>query len=110
MIVVLAGAVKTMLSHIESSTWKLTAVVALTLAALAWPAQQVRAQAPDQTTSAMLTLPEPADPAPAPSNPGPAFTDAAAPTAAAPAPVDDRIFGLMPNYTTVEGESDVPPL
>jgi hypothetical protein len=110
MIVVLAGAVKTMLSNIESSTWKLATTIALAIASVAWPAQQLRAQAPDQTTSAMLTLPEPADPGPASNNPGPAFTDAAAPTVAAPAPVDDRIFGLMPNYTTVEGSSDVPPL
>ena len=93
-----------MLLNTESSTWKLTAVIALAIAALAWPAQPVRAQASDQTTSATLAVP---DPAPTPNGPGPAFTKAAAP---APAPADDRIFGLMPNYTTVEGGSDVPPL
>ena len=102
-----------MLSNTESSTWKLPAVVALavvTFVTLASPVLPLRAQAPDQTTSAMLTASDSSEPGPAPNNPGPAFRDSANPTVAAPAPVDDRIFGLMPNYTTVEGSSDVPPL
>jgi hypothetical protein len=59
----------------------------------------------------MLTAPEP-EPAPSASDPtgAPGFREAADPVSPAPAPVNDRIFGVMPNYTTVEGSSDVPPL
>ena len=92
-----------MLSNMGSVTCRLVSVVALALTALAWPALPALAQ----------TLDQPAIAAPTPQAAGTTSNGSASKAASdseRPAPKNDRIFGVMPNYTTVAGSSNVPPL
>jgi hypothetical protein len=86
----------------ESVTCRLVSVVALAIAALAWPALPARAQTLDQPA---ITAPEYQVAVTISNGSGEPASDSES-----PAPANDRIFGVMPNYTTVEGSSDVPPL
>ena len=89
-----------MLSDMESVTCRLVSVFALAITALAWPALPARAQ----------TIDQPAIAAPEHQVAGTISNGSAGKPASdsgRPAPKDDRIFGVMPNYTTVEGSADV---
>jgi len=72
------------------------------------PAAQAPAQNPDQTAPApQAPAPAPAPQQPLPAQPAPNGTGAQGNTTA---PKNDRLFGVLPNYVTVEGGGAIKPL